>query len=139
MDVRSVMTPNPACCGPDTTLQQAAQLMQQNDCGQIPVVGDGQLVGVITDRDIAVRAISKGSDASAKVGDYMTSPVTTVKADCTLEDCCNLMESNKIRRVVVVDDQGGVAGIVAQADVARSGRDAKTAEMVKEVSEPGRH
>jgi CBS domain-containing protein len=139
MDVRSVMTPNPACCGPETTLQQAAQLMQQNDCGQIPVVGDGRLVGVITDRDIAVRAVAKGGDASARVGDYMTSPVTTVKAGCTLEDCCNLMESNKIRRVVVVDDKGAVAGIVAQADVARSGRDAKTAEMVKEVSEPSRH
>jgi len=139
MDVRSVMTPNPACCGPDTTLQQAAQLMQQHDCGQIPVVGDGQLVGVITDRDIAVRAVAQGRDAGARVGDYMTAPVTTVKPDCTLEDCCNLMESNKIRRVVVVDDQGGVAGIVAQADVARSGRDAKTAEVVKEVSEPARH
>ena len=140
MDIRSVMTSNPATCTPDATLRQAAQLMKQNDCGQIPVVGqDRQPLGVITDRDIAVRAVAEGGDpASATVGDYMTSPVTTVPASCSLDDVARVMEQGQIRRVVVVDDQGSVAGIVAQADIARAGRDGKTVEVVKQVSEPGR-
>ena len=140
MDIRSVMTANPATCGRDATLQEVAQLMKQNDCGQIPVVGqDRQPLGVITDRDIAVRAVAGGGDlASATVGEYMTSPVTTVPDSCSLDDVAKVMEQGQIRRVVVVDGQGSVAGIVAQADIARSGRDGKTAEVVKQVSEPGR-
>ena len=140
MDIRSVMTSNPATCTPDATLRQAAQLMKQNDCGQIPVVGqDRQPLGVITDRDIAVRAVAGGGDlASATVGEYMTSPVTTVPDSCSLDDVAKVMEQGQIRRVVVVDGQGSVAGIVAQADIARSGRDGKTADVVTQVSEPGR-
>jgi CBS domain-containing protein len=140
MDIRSVMTANPATCTPDATLRQAAQLMKQNDCGQIPVVGqDRQPLGVITDRDIAVRAVAEGGDpASATVGEYMTSPATTVPDSCSLDDVARVMEQGQIRRVVVVDGQGSVAGIVAQADIARSGRDGKTAEVVKQVSGPGR-
>jgi CBS domain-containing protein len=140
MDIRSVMTPDPTTCSPDATLRQVAQLMKQNDCGQIPVVGkDRQPLGVITDRDIAVRAVAEGTDpANATVGDYMTSPVATVKDDCSLGDVADLMERQQIRRVVVVDGQGCVAGIVAQADLAREGRDGRIAEVVKQVSEPGR-
>jgi CBS domain-containing protein len=141
MDLRSVMTANPACCTQGTTLQEAAKLMKDNDCGQIPVIdGARQPLGVITDRDIAIRAVAGGCDpSSATVGDYMTSPVATVPEDCSLEEACNVMEQHKIRRVLVVDSRGGVAGIVAQADVARSGKAAQTAEVVKEVSEPGKH
>jgi CBS domain-containing protein len=115
-------------------------MMKQHDCGQIPVVGqDRQPLGVITDRDIAVRAVAQGSDpASATVGDYMTAPVTTVADTCDLDDVAKVMEQGQIRRVVVVDDKGCVAGIVAQADIARAGHDGKTAEVVKQVSEPGR-
>lgn len=140
MDIRSVMTPNPATCGPDATLRQVAQLMKQNDCGQIPIVDrDRQPLGVITDRDIAVRAVAEGSDlASATVADYMTAPVSTVKDDCQLDDVAQLMEREQIRRVVVVDAKGCVAGIVAQADIALAGRDGKVAEVVKQVSEPSR-
>ena len=140
MDIRSVMTANPATCTPDATLRQAALLMKQNDCGQIPVVDqDRQPVGVITDRDIAVRAVAEGGDlANASVADYMTAPASTVKDDCKLNDVAQLMEREQIRRVVVVDAKGCVAGIVAQADIALAGRDGKTAEVVKQVSEPGR-
>jgi CBS domain-containing protein len=140
MDIRSVMTANPATCSPDATLRQVAQLMKQNDCGQIPVVGqDRQPLGVITDRDIAIRAVAEGTDlANATANDYMTSPATTVTDQSSLRDVAQLMEREQIRRVVVVDDQGCVAGIVAQADVALAGRDAQTAEVVKQVSEPGR-
>jgi len=140
MDIRSVMTANPTTCSPDATLRQVAQLMKQNDCGQIPVVGqDRQPVGVITDRDIAVRAVAEGSDiATATAADYMTSPATTVTDKSSLGDVAQLMERQQIRRVVVVDDTGCVAGIVAQADIALAGRDGQTAEVVKQISEPGR-
>ena len=140
MDIRSVMTANPATCTPDATLRQAAQMMKEHDCGQIPVVGqDRQPVGEITDRDIAVRAVAEGGDlTNASVADYMTAPVSTVKDDCKLNDVAQLMEREQIRRVVVVDAKGCVAGIVAQADIALAGRDGKTAEVVKQVSEPGR-
>jgi CBS domain-containing protein len=136
MDIRSVMTPNPTCCSPDTSLQDVARMMMKHDCGQIPVVDQNrQPLGVITDRDIAVRAVAQGMDpSSATVGDYMSSPATTVSAQGSLDECAGLMEQHKIRRVVVVDEQGGVAGIVAQADIALAGRDAKTAEVVKQVS-----
>ncbi|NUS39616.1 MAG: CBS domain-containing protein [Lysobacter sp.] len=138
MDIRSVMTANPACCHRDATLQQVARLMKQNDCGQIPVVDDGNKpVGVITDRDIAVRAVAEGSDIrNATVADCMSTPVATVRDNSSVDECYRLMEQNRIRRVVVVDQQGNVAGIVAQADIALSGRDAKTAEVVKQVSHP---
>ncbi|MGN6513291.1 MAG: CBS domain-containing protein [Lysobacteraceae bacterium] len=139
MDIRSVMTANPATCARDATLQDVARLMKQNDCGQIPVVDQGNKpIGVITDRDIAVRAVAEGTDPrSATAADYMTAPVATVADSSSIEDCYRLMEQNRIRRVVVVDQQGNVAGIVAQADIALSGRDAKTAEVVKQVSSPG--
>ena len=140
MDIRSVMTANPTCCTQGTSLQEVARMMAEHDCGQIPVVDDArQPVGVITDRDIAVRGVAAGCDpATATAGEYMTSPVATVSEEGSLADCCQLMEQNKIRRVVVVDDRGGVTGIVAQADIALAGRDSNTAEVVKQVSEPGR-
>ena len=138
MDIRSVMTTNPATCGRDATLQDVARLMKQNDCGEIPIVDeDRRPLGVITDRDIAVRAVAEGTDPrSASAADYMTAPVATVREDGSLDDCCRLMEQNQIRRVLVVDRQGGIAGIVAQADIALSGRDSTTAEVVKQVSNP---
>lgn len=140
MDIRSVMTPNPTLCTPDSTLQQVAQMMKQQDCGQIPVVGQDQHpLGVITDRDIAVRAVAQGGDVSAaRVRDYMTSPATTVSDQCSVDEVAEVMEREQIRRVVVVDKQGRIAGIVAQADIALAGPDVKTAEVVKQVSEPGR-
>ena len=136
----SVMTPNPAVCTPDTPLREVAQMMAINDCGEIPVVESAQNarpVGVVTDRDITVRIVAEGRDsASAKASDAMTSPAETVRANAKLDDVCSLMEEKQIRRVVVVDDDGKVCGIIAQADIARSGRDEETAEIVREVSEP---
>lgn len=136
----SLMTPNPTVCTPDTPLREVAQMMARNDCGLIPVVESTQSnkpVGVVTDRDIAVRIVAEGRDTgSARASDAMTSSVTTVREDGSLEDACALMEQKQIRRIVVVDNGGKVSGIMAQADVARSGRDEKIAELVREVSEP---
>ena len=136
----SVMTANPACCSSDTPLREVARMMAENDCGEIPVVESGKLVGVITDRDIAVRAVAEGRDASStRASDCMTTPVTTVSRNGSLADACEAMERDQIRRVVVVDDNGAVCGIVAQADIARTGRDHETAEVVQQVSQPTSH
>lgn len=138
MNVKDVMTANPACCTPDTGLQEVAQMMVDNDCGCIPVV-DGQEskmpVGMITDRDIACRVVAKGQnplDLTAQ--DAMTTTVVSVTADTSLEECCDLMEESQIRRVAVVDENGACCGIVSQADVATNASDKKTAEVVQEVS-----
>lgn len=138
MYVKDIMTQNPACCTKDTSLEEAAKLMKDNDCGCIPVVADNEMkkpVGVITDRDICCRTVAEGKNPlDLTVGDVMTSNVETVNPNTSVEDCCNLMEDKQIRRVVVVDDQGGCCGIVAQADIAIHAEENKTAEVVQEVS-----
>ncbi len=138
MTVATVMTSCPACCTPNSSLTEVARLMVDNDCGEIPVVedmGTRKLAGVITDRDIAVRIVAAGKNsAQACASDCMTTPCVTVSADTSLEECCEVMEANKIRRVPVVDDQGGVVGIVSLADVVRTAKASTTAAVVKEVS-----
>ncbi len=138
MNVQSVMTSNPACCTTSTPLRDVAQMMVQRDCGQIPVVDDaGAPVGVITDRDITVRMVASGRDTMAGcAADAMSSPAQTVRVDSPLKDAVCLMEASKIRRIPVVDADGKLAGMVSLADLALSGKDEATMEVVKEVSEP---
>ena len=139
-NVTTVMTPNPSCCKHDTPLQQVAQMMIDSDCGMIPVVDhDGRPVGAVTDRDIAVRIVARGKDASgACASDAMTSPIQTVASDTSLHDATCVMEAHKIRRLIVVDGDGKVAGIAAIADLSLAGKDDATAQVVKEVSKPGK-
>lgn len=138
MTVQSVMTTNPACCTPSTPLREVAKLMLDNDCGQIPVIDDvssHRPVGVITDRDITVRMVAQGQNPLDSVaGECMSSPCITVTSDTSLRECCEVMETNKIRRVPVVDSHGRICGIVSLADVARCADDTETVEVVKEVS-----
>jgi len=138
-NVTSVMTANPACCTAQTPLRDVAQMMIRNDCGQIPVVDDRNVpVGVVTDRDIAVRVVAQGRDSNGCcAGDAMTSPAQTLREDSSLKDAVCLMEAAKIRRVPVVDASGALSGIVSIADIALAGKKTATAEVVKEVSEPG--
>ena len=137
-NVTSVMTANPACCAADTALREVARMMIDNDCGEIPVVdAQGVPVGVVTDRDITVRIVAEGRDTmNATASDAMSAPVQTVREDSSLKDATKLMEAAKIRRVPVVDAKGKLTGIVSVADLALAGKDAQTAEVVKEVSEP---
>lgn len=138
MSVSNVMTENPACCTPNSSLTEVARLMVEHDCGEIPVVEDmmsRKLAGVITDRDIATRIVAQGKNsADARASDCMTTPCIAVSPDTSLEDCCEVMESAKIRRVPVVDDKGGVVGIVSLADVVRTANASTTQSVVKEVS-----
>jgi len=138
MNVGEIMTKDPACCTPDTGLQEVAQMMVDCDCGCIPVVdseGSKMPVGMITDRDITCRVVAKGQnplDLTAE--DAMTTTVVSVTPDTSIEDCCDLMEESQIRRVAVVDKNGACCGIVAQADIAANLSGTKTGEVVQEVS-----
>ena len=135
--VNSVMTSNPATCRVDTPVRDIARLMMDNDCGQIPVLDDKDMpLGVVTDRDIAVRVVARGGDGMSTAIDAMTTPIKTVLVDSDLQECLRLMEEAQVRRVPVVDATGKLAGIVSLADIALAGRDRATAEVVKEVSAP---
>lgn len=137
-DVTSVMTANPCCCKQDTPLKDVAQMMIDNDCGMIPVVDDhGKPIGTVTDRDIAIRIVACGKDPStACASDAMSVPVHSVTIDSSLRDAVCMMEAEKVRRLLVVDADGKLAGVAAIADLALAGKDEATAQVVKEVSEP---
>lgn len=136
LKLKDVMTANPACCEPDTPLVSVGRLLIENDCGAIPVVDDinrRRPIGVITDRDIACRAVAEGRDAlNLTAGGCMSSPCVTADLEATLEECCRLMEVKRIRRVVVVDGSGACCGIVARADLARVAARIKAANRASE-------
>jgi len=121
MKIREIMSKEPICCTPDTTVVEAARLMVENDCGLIPIVQDQQsrhLVGVVTDRDICCRVVARNlSPASVKIRDCMSSPVATVKAEMPISECFRVMDEHIVRRVPVVDERGICCGIVSQADL----------------------
>src|SRR5918994_4327892 len=120
--VQQIMTPDPASCTPETTVGEAATLMRDNDCGSIPIVENtttGRLVGTVTDRDLAIRVLAAGKGPDVPVREAMTAdPVTCVPED-EVEDLREVMIGQQVRRVPVVDTDGELVGLVAQADVAR--------------------
>jgi len=138
--VRDVMTARPACGLASTSLPDIAKMLIENDCGAIPIVADAKSrkpVGILTDRDIACRAVATGKNVSRlTAGDFMTTPCLTAEEGTSLEDCCRLMEVNRVRRIVVVDGSGRCTGIVSQADLARRAPEAKVGEVVRKVSQP---
>ena len=141
MDVRSVMTADPATCQASTSVRDVARLMLDHDCGLVPVIDEtGKPVGTVTDRDIALRVVAEGRNPQqCAAQDCMTTPVTSVRPDSSLGEATELMEREQVRRMLVVDGDGRLCGIVAQADVALSGRDRRTADLVEKVSQPQQH
>lgn len=138
MNVSEIMTSNPACCKETASGRDAAKLMVENDCGEIPIVDhEGGLVGVITDRDICCRIVAEGKPADTRVEDVMTRSVVSVTPDTSVEECCTTMKKSQVRRVPVIDDDGKCCGMVSQADIARSGSKSQTAVLVEEISRPG--
>ena len=139
MKVKEIMTPAPACCNENSSLEEVARTMVGRDCGSVPVLGgDGRtLAGMITDRDMVVRGIAEGRNPQTlRARDAMTSPAISIREDASLDDCTDLMEANKVRRMPVVDAAGAVIGIVAQADVARCASRKEAGELVRDVSTP---
>jgi CBS domain-containing protein len=133
---RDVMTPDPVCCRPHTSIDEVARLMVDGDFGEIPVIDSADHpIGVVTDRDIVRRVVAQGKNPIGYTAETcMTQPVVTVPSDARLEDVVSTMERHQIRRVPVVDDQGRCAGIISQADVARQAPPQEVAELLREVS-----
>lgn len=142
MTVKEIMTKNPVFCTPETNLKDVASLMCEHDCGEIPVLesrASMKPVGVITDRDITCRTIAEGKNPLKMAAEQcMTKPCVTVTPEISLDECVEVLETHKIRRILVVDDNGRCCGIVSQADIAQSLSPEETGELVSEISRPGR-
>src|SRR5262245_23539245 len=133
---QDVMTPDPACCTPETPLDQIAKMMAQSDCGEIPVIDPAEHpIGVVTDRDIVCRVVAEGKNPMAYTAETcMSNPVVTVRADAPLDDVVATMQRHQIRRVPVVDERDSCVGIISQADVSRTSATREVAELGREVS-----
>jgi CBS domain-containing protein len=135
--IREVMTERPRTCEPQTTVLEVARLMKEEDVGPIPVVKDGRPVGLVTDRDIVVRVVAEGRDATmTTVGDIASGELVTVEPEQSLDEALKLMGQHRVRRLPVVEGDR-LVGIVAQADVARSADERETGEVVEEISREG--
>lgn len=138
--VSEIMTKNPVCCTPEMGIAEVAQLMTRFDCGEIPVVyslAEKKILGVITDRDIVTRIVAQGLNPLAmSVDEFMTYPAIVVRNITSIEDCCQIMEENQIRRIPVVDEKENCCGMVSLADVVRRTQDHLALELVKNVSIP---
>ena len=133
--VHEVMTDRPRAVTPETTVSEAAQLMKSDDIGSLPIIDGEQLTGMVTDRDIVIRAIAEGKDPRGMpVREIASLELVTVHADEELSSALQLMASQQVRRLPVVDDDGRLVGILAQADVAVEAKEKDVGEMVEEIS-----
>jgi CBS domain-containing protein len=140
MKARDIMTKHPQVVTPDTPVQEAARLMKSEDTGVLPVVesqGSRRPVGVITDRDITLRVVAEGR-SQAMVRDAMSASVRTARESDDLKDVMELMASEQVRRVPIVDDRGELVGIVSQADIVLEGDDKRAEQTIERISQPGR-
>ena len=134
--IREAMTTQPKSVESSTSVVDAARLMEAESVGSVPVVEDGRLVGMITDRDIAVRVVGVGKDPqSTTVGEIASRELVTVDPQQNLDEALRLMAQHQVRRLPVVEEDGRLVGILAQADVAREGDDRATGQMVQQISE----
>ena len=132
---REIMTSDVKTTTRDTSLGEVAMMMREGDMGSIPVLENGKLVGIVTDRDIVVRSIAEGKDASTPVGEAMTTDIFSVKPDDFVFEAIRLMGDKQVRRIPVVDESGALAGIIAMADIALEMEDEREiAEALEEIS-----
>ena len=132
--VREAMTSQPQSVTPATSVREAAQTLQTEDVGSLPVVENGRLLGILTDRDIALRVVAEGRDpATVTAGQIASRELVTVEPKESLHEALRLMAHRQVRRLPVVED-GRLVGMLAQADVARRGTDAATGDVVEQIS-----
>jgi CBS domain-containing protein len=133
--IRDLMTKNPCTIDADKPVAYAAKMMRDEDVGLAPIVEGQKLIGTITDRDIAVRVVAEGKDPEfTKVRDVATTRLVTVDPDQDLGEALRLMAQNQVRRLPVVEEDGKLAGVIAQADVAKHATDSQTGEVVEQIS-----
>ncbi len=134
-----VMTKNPTVCVPSDTVADVAQIMKKENVGPVPIVGDRKsrkLVGMVTDRDLAIKVVAERRDVEVTTAEeVMSRRVVTCRSEDDLQKALDAMSENQLRRIPVVDEDGGIVGIIAQADVAtRVHEPAKTGEVVERIS-----
>jgi len=132
---RDIMTSSVTTASLGNTLREVAAMMREGDMGSVPVVEEGKLVGIVTDRDIVVRAVAEGKGPETSVAEAMTTDIFSVKPDDFAFEAVRLMGDKQVRRIPVVDDDGKLAGIIAMADVALEMEDEREiAETLEEIS-----
>ncbi len=145
MKISELMTKNPCTVTPDTPVSEAARLMKEENVGIVPVVervggGEtrGRLVGVVTDRDIAVRHVAEGRAVDSPVRDIMSGGVRTAGPDDSVESVMVLMGREQLRRIPVIDERGSLVGVVSQADLSLKASDpVKVEKTLEQISRPG--
>ena len=133
--VRDAMTTNPRTVQGSTTVVEAARVMRDEDTGIVPIVEGDRLVGVVTDRDIAIKVVAEGKDPhSTTIADIASSNLVTVDPDQDLDEALRLMARHQVRRLPVVEEDGRLVGILAQADIAEHADARQTGEVVEKIS-----
>ncbi len=133
--VRDAMTGNPRVIGRDSTVVEAAKMMREEDVGVVPIVDGDKLVGTLTDRDIAIRVVAEGKDPNTtKAEEVASREIVTIDPQQDLDEALRLMARHQVRRLPVVEEDGKLVGIVAQADIAKHATDEQTGELVEEIS-----
>src|ERR687884_1958972 len=135
-NIRDIMTTNPSTVEPNQSVVEAARIMKQEDAGVVPVTENGRLTGMVTDRDIAIRVVAEGKDPqSTSVREVASTDLVTVDPQQDLDEALRLMAQHQVRRLPVVEEDGRLVGVLAQADIAREGDDAQTGQVVQEISQ----
>lgn len=134
--IRELMTENPKTVSSDATVVEAARVMRDGDVGLVPVVDGDRLVGTVTDRDIAIRVVAEERDPNTTtVRETASTELVTIDPEQDLDEALRLMAQHQVRRLPVVEEDGRLVGIVAQADVARHGEDRETGQVVEQISQ----
>src|SRR5919108_3610534 len=135
MNIRDVMTSNPSCVSPDDSIQNAARIMRDMDTGAVPVVENGRPVGIVTDRDIVVRAVAEEGQLNRPVRDIVTSTIVCASPDMSTREAADLMSEHQVRRLPVVENNR-LVGIVSIGDLAvKEGKDSRVGDALQHISE----
>src|ERR1051325_6036623 len=135
MSIRDAMTTDPATCAPATPLRLVATVMADHDCAAVPIVDGDEVVGLVTDRDIACRAVARcWNAAELPASAVMTAPLVAIHPDETFEDAVQIMMENRVHHLPVIDDEGRLLGIVAQSDLGRRMSNCELGRLARETS-----
>jgi CBS domain-containing protein len=136
MNIRDVMTSNPSCVSPDDSIQNAARIMRDMDTGAVPVVENGRPVGIVTDRDIVVRAVAEeGGQLNRPVREIVTNTVVCASPDMSTREAADLMSEHQVRRLPVVENER-LVGIVSIGDLAvKEGKDRRIGDALQDISQ----
>jgi CBS domain-containing protein len=135
MNIRDVMTPNPRTVSPQDSIQNAARIMRDEDTGVVPVVDNGKPIGLITDRDIVVRAVAEGGQLNRPVRDIVTNQLVAATPDMSVTEATELMSAHQVRRLPVVENNR-LVGIVSIGDIAvKEGKDSRVGDALQHISE----